>query len=322
MKRILSLVLIISILLGCQPRQDPLSQKEFCLDTVVRITLYDSDSKNILNKCFDLCRKYELIFSNTNTSSELYKVNHDPLKTSYQPISKDLAHIIEQGLYYSQLSKGAFDITIGSISSLWDFKSNHPSLPDASLIKKNLSNVSYTNVICHDQKILYKNKETMIDLGAIAKGYIADQIKSYLLKKHISSALINLGGNILCVGNKNGNPFTIGITDPKKTNSSIIRIEAQDQSIVTSGIYQRNMTINKHFYHHILDPHTGYSYNNDLASVTILSPTSTQGDALSTVCFSLGLDEGLKLIDSMKGIEACFIDKNNHITYSKNFKHL
>lgn len=321
MKRILSLIFVLSIITACSPRKEPISQKEFCLDTIVQITLYDSQSKNILNKCFDICKKYELICSSTNSSSELYKLNHNPHKTSYQPVSKDLAYMIQQGLYYSKLSKGTFDITIGSISSLWDFKSDKPALPDASLVSKNLSNVSYSNIICTNQQIVYKNLNTMIDLGAIAKGYIADQIKAYLLKKNVKSALINLGGNILCVGDKYGEAFTIGITNPKHTDESIITTKIKNQSVVTSGIYQRNMTINKHLYHHILDPHTGYSYDNGLASVTILSSKSIQGDALSTVCFSLGLNEGLKLINSTKGVEACFIDTHNHITYSNNFKH-
>lgn len=321
MKRILSLIFIFSMITACAPKSEPISQKEFCLDTVVQITLYDSQSKNILNKCFDICKKYELICSGTNSSSELYKLNHNPQKTSPQPISKDLAYMISQGLYYSELSKGAFDITIGSISSLWDFKSEKTVLPDTSLITQNLSNVSYSNISCTNNQIVYKNPDTMIDLGAIAKGYIADQIKAYLLKKNVKSALINLGGNILCVGNKYGEDFTIGITNPKQTAESIITTKINDQSVVTSGIYQRNMTINKHLYHHILDPHTGYSYDNGLASVTIISSKSIQGDALSTVCFSLGLDKGLRLINSIKNVEACFIDTHNQITYSKNFKH-
>lgn len=142
MKRILSLILCFSLLSGCKPNNEPITQKEFCLDTVVSITLYDSSSKKILNNCFDLCKKYELIFSTTNTSSELYQINHNKNKTQYQTISNELASVIKQGLYYSELSHGAFDITIGAVSSLWDFKSDKVTLPNETLIKKILKQLT------------------------------------------------------------------------------------------------------------------------------------------------------------------------------------
>lgn len=321
MKRILSLILCSSLLSGCKPNNEPITQKEFCLDTVVSITLYDSSSKKILNNCFDLCKKYELIFSTTNTSSELYQINHNKNKTQYQTISNELASVIKQGLYYSELSHGAFDITIGAVSSLWDFKSDKVTLPNETLIKENLKTVNYQNIICDHKKILYKNPNTIIDLGAIAKGYIADKLKEYLIQHKVNNALINLGGNILCVGDKMTEGYRIGITNPQKTDESIISTKIENKSVVTSGIYQRQMKVNHHVYHHILNPRTGYSYDNGLASVTIVSPSSMQGDALSTVCFSLGLEKGKALIESLDDVEACFIDTNNQITYTTHFKH-
>ncbi|MBS7124504.1 MAG: FAD:protein FMN transferase, partial [Coprobacillus sp.] len=174
MKKVLLSLLIFSFFLcGCQ-KTTPLSSKEFCLDTIVQITLYDSSSKNILNNCFDLCKKYELVFSTNNKKSELYQLNHSLHKLENQAISKELYQVIKQGLYYSELSKGAFDITIGSISSLWDFKNN--KIPQDNLIKEHLQDVSYKNIILEKNHLRFLNEQTMIDLGAIAKGYIADQI--------------------------------------------------------------------------------------------------------------------------------------------------
>ena len=207
------------------------------------------------------------------------------------------------------------------MSSLWDFKSDKATLPDETLIKESLQSVNYQNIICDHKRILYKNPDTMIDLGAIAKGYIADKLKEYLIQHKVNNALINLGGNILCVGDKMTEGYRIGITNPQKTDESIISTKIEDKSVVTSGIYQRQMKVNHHVYHHILNPHTGYSYDNGLASVTIVSPSSMQGDALSTVCFSLGLEKGKALIESLDDVEACFIDTNNQITYTKNFNH-
>ena len=318
MKKVLLSLLIFSFFLcGCQ-KTTPLSSKEFCLDTIVQITLYDSSSKNILNSCFDLCKKYELVFSSNNKKSELYKINHSSNKLEAQELSDDLYKVIKQGLYYSDLSKGSFDITIGSISSLWDFKKH--TLPENPLIHHHLHDVSYKNIILENHKIRFLNTETMIDLGAIAKGYIADQIKNYLLKENVKSALINLGGNILCVGQKQQQPFLIGVTNPQETNDSILSLNINDLSVVTSGTYQRYIETDSKKYHHILDPSTGYSYENGLSAVTIISKSSIQGDALSTVCFSLGKEKGMKLLNSLKDVSGCFIDENNQITYSKHFK--
>ena len=255
-KSILSLLIFSFILCGCK-NTTPLSNKEFCLDTIIQITLYDSSSKNILNNCFDLCKKYERIFSANNKKSELYKINHSSNKLEAQELSDDLYKVIKQGLYYSDLSKGSFDITIGSISSLWDFKKH--TLPEDPLIQHHLHDVSYKNIILENHKIRFLNTETMIDLGAIAKGYIADQIKNYLLKENVKSALINLGGNILCVGKKQENPFIIGVTNPQQTSDSLFSLKINDLSVVTSGTYQRFFEIDSKRYHHILNPKTGYS---------------------------------------------------------------
>lgn len=318
MKKILISLLIFSFFLcGCQ-KTTPLSSKEFCLDTIVQITLYDSSSKNILNNCFDLCKKYELVFSTNNKKSELYKLNHSIHKLENQSISKELYQVIKQGLYYSELSNGAFDITIGSISSLWDFKNN--IIPQDHLIKEHLQDVSYKNIVLEKNEIRFLNEKTIIDLGAIAKGYIADQIKDYLLKKNVTSALINLGGNILCVGQKQQQPFLIGVTNPQETSDSILSLNINDLSVVTSGTYQRYIETDSKKYHHILNPLTGYSYENGLSAVTIISKSSIQGDALSTVCFSLGKEKGIELLNSLKDVSGCFIDENNQITYSKHFK--
>ena len=321
MKKWTCIILIFLILLtGCHSNNQPLSDKQFCLDTIVQITLYESQSQDVLEGCFDICNNSELIFSATDPKSELYQINHSTNKLEMQTISDELYEVIAAGLYYSELSHGKFDITVGSVSSLWDFKTDSPSLPDKEALQQACQHVSYHNIVLEKNKIAFLDSETMIDLGAIAKGYIADQIKNYLLDQKVNSALINLGGNILCVGQKNNDCFTIGLTDPLAPDSSIISLEIEDRSVVTSGTYQRYFEYDGKIYHHLLDPQTGYSYDNDLASVTIISESSLQGDALSTVCFALGKAEGIKLLNSMDDVYGCFIDNDDHITYSTGFE--
>lgn len=321
MQKMIKILLFLTLALcGCQSQPTPLSDKQFCLDTIVQITLYDSNSTNILNHCFDICNELELIFSSTNQNSELYKINHNINKLKEQTISNDLYQVIKEGLEYCELSNGQFDITIGSVSLLWDFKTENPTLPNQSILEENLKSVSYKNIQLSKNKIVYLNEKTMIDLGAVAKGYIADKIKDYLLAQNVNNALINLGGNVLCVGNKNNENYAVGLTDPQNTSQSILSLKIDDLSVVTSGTYQRYFEIEQRKYHHILNPQTGYSYDNGLSSVTIISESSLQGDVLSTVCFSLGKEKGIDLLNSMDNVYGCFIDNDNNISYSQGFK--
>lgn len=313
--RLIKLFLILIVLCGCT-NKEPLSRTQILLDTQVTITLYDHPSSNILDECFEICKKYELLLSRTNPKSELYQLNHQD-KNGAILISDELAKVIQIGLDYSKLANGKFDVTVGRLSDLWDFKASDPIVPNNDLIKEALTTIGYQEVSLSNNLITFNNPNTVIDLGAIAKGYIADQIKAYLLEKGVTSAIINLGGNVLCIGKKDTNDFTIGISDPK-SNDDLVRLNINDQSVVTSGIYQRYFELDGQYYHHILDPRTGYCYNNGLASVSIISDQSVDGDALSTVCFTLGLDAGLKLVNQISGVEAIFIDVNNNIYYSDN----
>mgnify|MGYP000815389423 FL=1 len=166
-----------------------------------------------------------------------------------------------------------------------------------------------------------KPDKTVIDLGAIAKGYIADKIRNFLLEKSINRGIINLGGNVLCVGEKSlDNPFLIGIKKPFSEDSvPLVTLRLNNKSAVSSGNYERYFYQDGKLYHHILNPSTGYPYDNGLSDVTIISDASVTGDCLSTTCFALGADKGLELIESLSGIEAMFVMSDGTIKYSSGF---
>lgn len=296
----------------------PLTDTQFALNTVVTITLYDTNDTSILEGAFSLCNHYETIFSRTLETSELYQVNHsDSLEHT---ISDDLKELIEYGLKYSKLSDGAFDISVAPVSQLWDFTAEDPVVPDDSDIKDAIQYVGYNNFTLDGNTLIRKSVKNQLDLGAIAKGFIADKIKTYLLEQGVNSALINLGGNILCVGDKLGEQFHIGIQAPfKDQNVTLAAVKIADKSIVTSGIYERYFYEHDTFFHHILDPKTGYSYDNDLSSVTIISDKSVDGDALSTMCFALGFDEGIRYVNGRDDINAIFVTRDGEVHYSKGF---
>ena len=348
---ILCTVLVCPMLLftGCENITDadtsitgnePISISSIKLNTAVQITIYDSQDKALLDDCLALCDKYELVFSRTNEKSELYKLNHrkdtsdkdpnaDGQTTPYPVsgtadtwhISEDLASLLSQGLSITRESDGAFDIAIAPLTSLWDFTAEDPKVPDDAAIQKALPLCSSDGVTIDGQDITLPSDDIQFDVGAIAKGYIADRMKDLLVKKGVKSAIINLGGNVLCIGSKpDGTPFKVGIQKPfADRNETEAVMDITGKSGVSSGIYERCFKQGGKLYHHILNPQTGYPYDNGLISVTIISDQSVDGDALSTTCFALGLEDGLKFAEK-KGVQAVFITEDYELHYTDGFQ--
>ena len=335
-----SLILCPAVLSGCSAQtkseentaadsREPISATAIKLNTAVTVTIYDSNDKNLLTECMNLCDKYEKIFSRTASDSELYQLNHRELapvegtENTYQ-VSDDLAELVSEGLDYSELSEGAFDIAIEPLTSLWDFTAEDPQVPEDSLIQAALPKCDYHNISVDKDKneITLKTDDTAIELGAIAKGYIADRLKDYLVSQNVKSAIINLGGNVLCIGEKPDNSaFKIGIQKPFADRSETIAVmDIKDKSVVSSGIYERCFEQNGTLYHHLLNPETGYPYDNGLIAVTIISDKSVDGDALSTTCFALGLEDGMKLAESLDDVQAFFVTSDYEIHYTKDFR--
>lgn len=307
-----------------QQVQEPISATAFKLNTVITVNIYDSKDKQLLDDVMALCDKYEQLFSRTLSSSEIFQLNHQTLKQEDGAfiLSPETAQLVSKGLYYGKLSGGAFDITIAPVSSLWDFTSEEKNVPSDEDIKAALSLVNYENVKIDGNKLTFAQEGMGLDLGAIAKGYIADKMKEFLLSKGVKSATINLGGNVLCVGKKPDNtPFRIGIQKPFADRSETIAvIDIEDKSVVSSGVYERYFEKDGVFYHHILNPDTGYPYDNHLVSVTIISDESVDGDGLSTTCFALGLEKGMELINSLPDVHAVFITDDYELHYSEDFQ--
>ena len=347
---ILCTVLVCPILLftGCQnttgtstaTEKEPISISSIKLNTAIQITIYDSQDKSLLDDCLALCDRYELIFSRTNENSELYKLNHRKDTSDKDPnadgqtipypisgtadtwhISEDLASLLSQGLSITRESDGAFDIAIAPLTSLWDFTAEDPKVPDDAAIQKALPLCSSDGVTIDDQDITLPSDDIQFDVGAIAKGYIADRMKDLLVKKGVNSAIINLGGNVLCIGSKpDGTPFKVGIQKPfADRNETEAVMDITGKSVVSSGIYERCFKQNGKLYHHILNPKTGFPYDNSLISVTIISDQSVDGDALSTTCFALGLEDGLKFAEK-KGVQAVFITEDYKLHYTDGFQ--
>ena len=317
-------VIVCAYITGCGRTPEPITETGFYLDTVVQITLYDTGDrasciKNI-QECFTLIDNYEHLFSATIEGSDIWNINHSggtPVS-----VSEDTVSLLQTALCYSELSDGQVDLTVLPLSELWNFGSEGtPHKPDDDAIKKAVSHIDYHSVHIDGNAVTLSDPGASVDLGFIAKGYIADRLKEYLINQGVGSACISLGGNLITIGNKpDGQPYRIGIQKPFAIEGEIITaIDVTDSSVVSSGVYERYFFEGDMLYHHLLDTATGYPEDNDIAGVTILAPSSIDADALSTTCFFLGIDKGMTLIESLDDTEILFITMDGELYHSDGF---
>lgn len=312
---LLCLFLIISQTACGEKQTGPVSDTGFYLNTTCTISIYDkseNEAKDLIKKSFDLCSKYENLMSTTIEGSDIYKINH----ANGQPIAvqDETLDVIKKGIYYGELSGGKFDITIGKLSSLWNFNGDNPKVPAQADIETAKATVNYKEIKIDGNNVSLNNPEAQIDLGGIAKGYIADKVSAYLVKQGVESAIVNLGGNIVAVGQKqDGSDWTIGIEKPYTDRSEIVgSVQVKSKTVVTSGIYERYIEQDGVKYHHILDVATGYPAKTDVEAVSLVGDfgKSVDCDALSTICLILGVEKGMALIESIDGVDAAFLDMN------------
>lgn len=319
-------ILMIITQTGCGNKEA--SKTDFCLNTTCTITIYgdaDEDSEEILEEAFEKIAGYEQLLSRTVNGSDVYNINNSggaPVK-----VSDDTVAVIEDGLMMGDISQGKFDITVGRLSEMWNFTGDAPKVPQQTDIEEAVAHVNYKNIEVDGNTVTLSDPDADIDLGGIAKGYIADRIEELLTDKGVESAIINLGGNVVVIGSKDGGkPWKVGIERPYSDRTQLMgAVEAKDATLVTSGIYERKFEENGVLYHHVLDPATGYPADTDLESVTIMAKkgNSVFCDGLSTTCLMLGSEKAQALIEQLQkkypkmGLEAAFIDKADNMVQTE-----
>lgn len=324
----LAVLMTITLLVGCSKSKvptEPISKTALVLGTVCTIKLYDSDDTAIIDKAIARLSELEDILSINKTGTELDKVNEmsgiEPVK-----VSADTLNVVKKGLEYSALSNGTMDITVGPLVKLWGIGTEWAAVPSQEDIDTAKNLINYKDVVIDEANstIYLKNPGMIIDLGAIAKGYAADEVIKLLTDNGVKSAIVNLGGNIFVLGKKvDGSDWTVGIQNPENDGEPTIgSITVDNKSIVTSGVYERYFEEDGKKYHHILSPETGFPYENDILGVSIISNASIDGDSLSTTLFALGVEEGLKLIESIDGVEAIFVTKDHKLHMTKGFEEI
>ena len=316
MRRSKTIILAIAItvtLSGCAAKQpaQPISETRLLLDTVCTITMYEPYDHELLSEALDLCQEYEILFSRTVEGSDVWRINNaGGVPVTVHP---DTVELIGLGLEYCALSGGFFDITIGRLSSLWDFGGNAEVVPPISEIEKAIETIDFRKITITENTVQLGDPEAMLDLGGVAKGYIAEKLAIFLKEKGVKGAIIDLGGNIVAVGAKpDGSAWNIGVEKPfGKSGETLGVISTGAASIVTSGIYERQFVKDGKLYHHILDPTTGMPAESDVISATVITESSAVGDAFSTIPVLLGKEKTMTLIDRVPGLKGIILILEN-----------
>jgi thiamine biosynthesis lipoprotein len=286
------------------------SRAEFALGTVCHITLFEQGRDKVYNDVFARIREIENLMSINISSSDISRVNAaagiEPV-----PVHEETFAVIQRALYYAKLSDGVFDPSVGPLVSLWGIGGDKPRVPLQEEIDETMPLVNWRDIEIDPvtRSVFLKRRGMALDLGAVAKGYAADEAAAIIKNAGIERAIIDLGGNIVTLGQRSDkNPWRIGIQNPNDDRNKYIGVlQVTENSVVTSGVYERFFEEEGRRYHHIFLPESGYPVENGLLSVTIIAHNSIDADALSTAVFVLGYERGRELIDSLFETEAVFI---------------
>ena len=284
-------------------------------DTVVSIRA-DADAA-VLEECRTLCARYEHLLSRFDETGPLWRLNHAGGKRVALP--DELAIFLEVALGYCARGEGRFDITMGSVCKLWDFHTGF--VPSEVSVAEALDHVGWQGVHVAGNEAWLDDPQAWIDLGGIAKGYIADKLVAFLREAGATRGIVDLGGNIFALGSRpDGNPWRIGIRAPRHSGDvqekPVAVVEVRDKSVVTSGTYERAFTRGGMTYHHILDPKTGFPVDTDLVSATVISDLSVDGDGYSTTLLALGREGALRFAQEHPWIEVVLVTNDGEVVCS------
>ncbi|MBC2436111.1 FAD:protein FMN transferase [Clostridium saccharobutylicum] len=309
-------VILIIVFVTGKRSKDTITKTNYVLGTMVNLRAYGANANNAIEKSIERLNNIDDKMSAFKENSEISKIN-SKAGISMETVSKDTYYVIKKAVKYSKILEGTFDPTIRPLVSLWNIGKGDEKIPGKYQIEERLKLVNYNDVILDDNNssIMLKKIKQALDVGGIAKGFAADEVRDIFYKYKIKSALIDLGGNIFALGSKeNGEPWRVGIQNPFEPRGEHIGIlNVKNKSVVTSGNYERYFIKDGKRFHHILDPRTGYPSQSKIISATIISDNSIDGDGLSTGVYILGVDKAIDIIERMNGIEAIFITEDKKI---------
>ena len=317
-KRLIFIVVIFFLLfLGMKEMENKkeASAQIFAMDTIMDLKLYGKNSEKVLKEAGKEIKRLENLFSPTLENSDVFHINETAGQSSVL-VSSDTIDIIKTAKEIASDTNEAFDITIAPIVKKWGFTTKKHYVPSDEEILSLLNLVDSNQLEVQEQenKAFLKQKNMAVDFGGIAKGYTSDKLSEMIKENGIKSAILSLGGNISAIGTRqNGQKWRVAVQDPEDSSKFVGIVNVENQSVITSGGYQRYFEENGIIYHHIIDPKTGKPANNDLLSVTIISKNGTKADALSTALFVMGLEKAVQYWEQSKEFDVIFITKDKKI---------
>lgn len=329
MKKLILAAFIVMLLCGCEKREYSTAYYDI-FDTFSTLTIYSSSQKDFnnisnelhaelinLNKLFDIYNTYEDI-NNIKTIND--NAGIAPVK-----VDSEIINLLRAGKEAYNKTNGAVNIAMGSVLEIWHsyrenaLDNNIYAIPSSKELAEAAKHTDINSIVIDETNstVFIKDKYTSIDVGAIAKGYAADYAAEFLRKNNTGAALLNLGGNVICINDNTKYNWTIGVTSPNNTEEYIDKINLRNQSAVSSGNYQRYYEYNGKRYHHIIDGKTLFpsEYNS---SVTVISDSSLEGDIFSTAIFILPYEEGRKLAEE-NNIETLWVTAKGDMYKTQNF---
>ena len=296
--------------------EESASRTGFYFGAPCTVTLHGNEVESVYREVFALLENLDGQLNVYSEESVVAELNRNAGGRPYQ-VTDDVYFVVKHGVAYSQLSEGAFDITIGPVVRLWGLAGESPRVPASAELETALEAVDFQKVILLEQgkRIILEDPGMAIDLGGIAIGYAADRAAELITRKGRNHGLLNFGGGVVAIGDRpDGSSWRVAIQHPERTRgNSVGLIEVVDRSVVTTGKYERYFDEGGVRYHHILDTKTGYPVENGVVSVSIITDSSMKADALSTAVFALGPDAGLELINGFEGVEAIVIMENRKV---------
>lgn len=330
-KRILSLILATILCFGicsCGNIQKNYSKTYLnVFDTATTISGYfnsEEQFENCAEKIIVFLEKYHKMFDIYNNYDKMNNIKTINDNAGVKPVEVDseIINLLEFSKKVYNLTDGAVNVCAGPLIAKWKLSLEKGEIPNSSEIENanELNSISNLVVDKNNNTVFLKQKGCSIDVGAVAKGFVGEKVKIFAKSIGFEKGIINLGGNVVTIGTKpNGNKFSIGIANPDDTTKNLYTVNVSDESVVTSGDYERFYEIDGVKYNHIINPKTYFPAKNN-KSVTIISDDVALADALSTALFIMDYNDGLKLINSIENCEAVVVDADSKVHFSKEFK--
>ncbi|MEM7564062.1 MAG: FAD:protein FMN transferase [Pseudomonadota bacterium] len=320
LRRIYGAALILLSLLYTLPAQAQWHRQHWdMMGTRISVELWHPDLEQSTQCSLQIeseMQRLDARLSSYRDSSELSYINKNAAVKTVT-ISEEMQHLIDRSIFFSEVSKGVFDITYASIGYAYDYR--NAKQPDNETVAATLDSIDYRHIQREGDNIRFRNSGVRINLGGIAKGYAVDQAIEIIEKCGISKAMISAGGDSRILGDRGGRPWIIGIQHPRNPDQVALRLPLSNTAVSTSGDYQRFFIDQGDRIHHIINPQTGRSAKGSW-SATVTGPDAMTTDALSTTIFIMGAENGIEFVERLEGIDAILIDSNGKVHYSSGFQ--